>query len=70
MQSDWSRSDPKPHPERLLRLVGSNTDSDLQKKNLREGRLPQDWLSATVTAIFKKGARHETSNSDQFRSHR
>ena len=36
--------------------------TQIYKKSLREGRLPQEWLSANVTAIFKKGARHEASN--------
>ena len=36
--------------------------TQIYKKSLRYGRLPQDWLSANVTAIFKKGARHEASN--------
>ena len=37
--------------------------TQIYKKSLREGRLPQEWLSANVTAIFKKGARHEASNN-------
>ena len=36
--------------------------TQIYKKSLQEGRLPQEWLSANVTAIFKKGARHEASN--------
>ena len=36
--------------------------TQIYKKSLREGRLPQEWLSANVTAIFKKSARHEASN--------
>ena len=36
--------------------------TQIYKKSLREGRLPEEWLSANVTAIFKKGARHEASN--------
>ena len=36
--------------------------TQIYKKSLREGRLLQDWLSANVTAIFKKGARHEARN--------
>ena len=36
--------------------------TQIYNTSLREGRLPLDWLSANVTAIFKKGARHEASN--------
>ena len=31
-------------------------------KSLLEGRVPEDWRHANVTAVFKKGTRHDTSN--------
>ena len=31
-------------------------------KPLQEGRVPEDWQHANVTAIFKKGTRHDAAN--------
>ena len=36
--------------------------SILFKKSLESGILPQDWKSAQVTPIFKKGNRHSLNN--------
>ena len=37
--------------------------SILFKKSLESGILPQDWKSAQVTPIFKKGNRHSPNNN-------
>ena len=31
-------------------------------KSLQEGRVPEDWRHVKVTAIFKKGSRHDAAN--------
>ena len=31
-------------------------------KSLQEGKVPEDWRHATVTAIYKKGIRHDAAN--------
>ena len=32
------------------------------RKTLEEGSVPDDWRTANVTPIFKKGARHSPAN--------
>ena len=31
-------------------------------KSLQEGKVPKDWRHANVTAIYKKGTRHDAAN--------
>jgi len=50
---------------RVLKEVRNEIVKPLQvlfSKSLETGLLPRDWLSADVTAIYKKGCKNEASN--------
>ena len=52
-------------PPRVLKEISkeiSNPLCHLFNKSLEQGVLPEDWKTAEVTAIFKKGSRNEPGN--------
>ena len=52
-------------PARILKDCASELAPILTiifNKSLQEGRVPKDWRHANVTAIFKKGTRHDAAN--------
>ena len=52
-------------PGRLLKEGGQSIAGPLSKVfslSMAQGKLPQDWISANVTPIFKKGNKHLVSN--------
>ena len=52
-------------PARILKDCASELAPILAmifNKSLQEGRVPEDWRHANMTAIFKKGTRHEAAN--------
>ena len=52
-------------PPRVLKEISKEISKPLCKlfnKTLEEGVLPEDWKTAEVTAIFKKGSRNEPGN--------
>ncbi len=58
-------SGPDELPGRLLKEGAQWIASPLSKLfslSLAQGKLPQDWTSANITPIFKKGNKHSVSN--------
>ena len=58
-------SGPDNIPNRILKEVASEISPALTAiytRSISEGTLPDDWRSANVAPIFKKGSRHEASN--------
>ena len=52
-------------PNRVLRECSEELApflGDIFRRSLREGRLPNDWLTANVVGIYKKGSKQEASN--------
>ena len=52
-------------PARILKDCASELAPILTRifnKSLQEGRVPEDWQHENVTAIFKKGTRHDAAN--------
>jgi hypothetical protein len=59
----WASPNTSKNPERPCRCLNIVPPlTIIFQKSLDEGNIPNDWRTANVTAIFKKGERYKASN--------